>query len=73
MQLNCLEICLQELSAQEREIMIEYYSKDKLAKIQARKLLAGRLKCEMNALQVKVFRLRNTLGKCVRKCLKNSL
>ena len=70
---NCLEKCLQELSADEREIMIEYYSKDKLAKIQARKLLAERLKCDLNALQVKTFRLRNTLGKCVRKCMKNSL
>ena len=68
--LDCLEKCLSELEIEDRELIIEYYSKDKLEKIKTRKLLAQKLKCEMNALQVRVFRLRNSLGKCVQKCMK---
>ena len=70
---KCLDECLKALSAEERGIVIEYYRKDKLEKIQARKLLADRLQCEMNALQMRVFRIRNLLRKCVQKCMKISL
>ncbi len=70
---DCLETCLDQLAADEKEIVLEYYSQEKIKKIEARKELARRLNYEMNALHVKVFRLRAVLGKCIKKCLEKSL
>ena len=71
--IECLNKCLGELSAEEREIFIEYYGQEKEKKSLARKKIAGRLHCEMNTLHVRVFRLRGVLAKCIEKCMKKSL
>ena len=71
--IECLNKCLSELSAQEREIFIEYYAQEKEKKSIARKKIAERIQCEMNSLHVRVFRLRGFLAKCIENCMKKSL
>ena len=65
---KCLELCLAELPRTSRELILEYYSHEKRAKIECRKQLAIKLGITTGALQVKVSRVRATLASCVRKC-----
>jgi RNA polymerase sigma factor (sigma-70 family) len=71
--MRCLEKCLAELSAADREIFIEYYAPEGEKKSEHRKKIAARMGCAMNALQVKIFRLRGQLAGCMKKCMKNNL
>ncbi|CAN5123071.1 hypothetical protein BH20ACI1_BH20ACI1_07680 [soil metagenome] len=65
---ECLEKCLTKLSDEERDLIIEYYSFEKDEKIEHRRKLAEKLKMKTSALQVKVYRLRKILRKCIEKC-----
>ena len=66
---ECLHSCLQELSAEKRELILSYYAKEKQAKIDQRAALAKRLGTSVETLRVRVYRIRNTLEKCVEQCL----
>ena len=66
---KCLKNCLQNLKADQRELIIEYYSKDKRAKIDTRKLLAQKLDITLKLLRTQTCRIRNKLQKCVNKCV----
>lgn len=65
---DCLEGCLAKLSDENRELILAYYQQEKGAKIQNRRLLASRLKIPINALRIRVFRIRERLEACVREC-----
>jgi RNA polymerase sigma factor (sigma-70 family) len=67
---ECLEQCLQELSASDRELVLAYYQQEQ-PKIDHRKQLARRLQIGPNALRVKVHRIRLALQSCIEKCLQN--
>lgn len=67
---ECLERCLQQLSAEDRELILLYYQEEKQAKIDIRRNLAERLDIETNNLRVRVHRIRKTLHKCIKNCLK---
>ncbi|MDQ4121215.1 MAG: hypothetical protein M3209_07200 [Acidobacteriota bacterium] len=71
-QLNCLELCLQQLSEDSRKMILGYYYNDKQAKIDHRKKLAETLGITQNALRIKTNRIRSKLEECVFKCLKNN-
>ena len=66
---ECLHSCLQELSAEKRELILSYYAKEKQAKIDQRAALAKRLGTSVETLRVRVYRIRNGLEKCVERCL----
>lgn len=70
---ECLNECLGKLSPEEKEIFLAYYGQGKEKKSAARRKLAGRLGCEMNTLQVRIFRLRGVLSKCIENCMKKKL
>lgn len=65
---ECLKKCLEELSDEESDLIIEYYSSGKDEKIEHRKKLAEKMEIKAGALQVKVCRLRKILRKCIEKC-----
>jgi len=69
----CLEKCLAELSAEDRTLVLGYYSESKQAKIDKRKQLADRYGLSLNTLRNRVFRLNQRLALCVTSCLENSL
>ena len=66
---ECFRGCLQNLSREERELIIEYYEEEKRAKIEGRKELAARLNLPLNALRIRAHRIRSRLEACVRACL----
>ena len=68
--MDCLRRCLERLPAEDRDLITQYYQEQKRAKIDLRQQLAQRFKIDLNALRVRAFRLRNSLQKCVRKCLR---
>lgn len=71
MRAQCLDVCLQKLSAQNRELILGYYNRDKQAKIDGRHELARQLDISMATLRVRMYRLRATLQGCVERCLRS--
>jgi DNA-directed RNA polymerase specialized sigma24 family protein len=69
MEYECLESCLEKLTVNVRELIVEYYRKDRRAKIEHRKNLAERLSLTMGALQIKTCRIRAGLLKCIKDCV----
>ncbi len=66
---KCLENCLKKLSDSDRKLVVRYYSENKIAKIELRRKIAEELELNAGTLHTKVYRLRNTLRKCIQKCL----
>ena len=67
--LTCLRSCLQTLSTDNRELIIEYYQGEKGEKIQNRKKLMDRLGVPVNTLRMRALRLREKLQSCVEECV----
>ena len=66
---ECLNACLQKLSADKRELILGYYAKEKQAKIDHRTELAQKMEISVETLRVRVYRIRGTLEKCIEQCL----
>jgi RNA polymerase sigma factor (sigma-70 family) len=66
---ECLEACLKTLPASQQQLIVEYYGKEKSAKIENRRTLAEKLEISVSALQVKAFRIRVRLKECVQNCI----
>jgi RNA polymerase sigma factor (sigma-70 family) len=65
---SCLKKCLGELSVEQRELIVDYYQKEKVEKIEHRKNLAQMLGISVNVLQVRAHRIRQSLYDCIKKC-----
>jgi DNA-directed RNA polymerase specialized sigma24 family protein len=66
---ECLERCMQKLTAENRTLVIEYYRNERQAKIDHRKRLAEQLGIAINALRIRAFRIRAALQECVTNCV----
>jgi len=66
---ECLERCIQQLSSQNRILVLQYYQLEKRAKIDHRKQLAAQLGIAVNALRIRACRIRTALQKCVQSCI----
>jgi RNA polymerase sigma factor (sigma-70 family) len=67
---ECLQFCLQEMSADKRELIRGYYAKEKQAKIEHRRELAQRLGIPIETLRVRAYRSTTSLKQCIERCLK---
>lgn len=67
---ECLQSCLQELSRENRGLILAYYAKEKQAKIDHRSELAQSFGISVETLRVKVYRIRASLEQCIERCLK---
>lgn len=67
--LECLRTCLQTLSSDNRELILQYYQGEKSEKIRNRKKLLDRLGVPVNTLRMRTLRLRERLQGCVEECL----
>lgn len=66
---ECLERCLEQLTPENRRLVLRYYQADKHAKIDSRKELAQQMGVALNALRLRVFRIRSALQVCVLQCM----
>lgn len=70
--LACLRSCLGKLTASERNLILQYYRYGTEGKIHRRKELAATLGIPLNALRIRVFRIRARLSECTTNCLQNA-
>lgn len=68
----CLRSCLIALGHEGRDLLLAYHQGDGADRIRIRKRLADGLGIPMNALRIRVHRLRGRLEDCVHGCLENS-
>src|SRR4026207_1181025 len=66
---RCLEECLDNLSLENRNLVLQYYQSERKARIDQRKLLAKELGIRLNALRIRAHRIRLTLQECLQNCL----
>lgn len=66
---ECLQTCLKKLSAENCKLIVDYYAKEKQAKIDHRSELAEQLGVSIETLRVKVYRIRLSLQNCIERCL----
>ena len=66
---ECLRSCLQKLSTENRKLIVDYYAKEKQAKIDHRSELAQQLGISVETLRVKIYRIRVSLQGCIERCL----
>lgn len=67
--LDCLRDCLQTLSTDNRDLILQYYHGEKSEKIQNRKRLIDQLGISVNTLRMRALRLRERLQECVEQCM----
>lgn len=65
---DCLEKCLSELSGENRELILDYYSEEKQAKIKLHDQLAEKLNLTKTALRMKIVRIKQKLKICLEEC-----
>jgi DNA-directed RNA polymerase specialized sigma24 family protein len=63
-----LDRCLRMLKPEQRELIVEYYRDSRREKIERRRRLAKRLGISMNALGIRVHRIRDALMRCMKSC-----
>jgi DNA-directed RNA polymerase specialized sigma24 family protein len=66
---DCLDKCLNKLSPANRELILEYFSEAKLAKIELHRQLSKSMATSQTALRMRVMRIKRTLTICVRECM----
>ena len=69
--IDCLRECLQELSSENRELILQYYNGEKRAKIDSRRKLAERLGVPIHTLRMRALRIRENLQRAVENCPKH--
>ena len=65
--LECLRRCLQQLPADQRDLVLRYHQGEN--NIRNRQALADQMGIPMNALRIRVHRVRRKLESCVHSCL----
>jgi DNA-directed RNA polymerase specialized sigma24 family protein len=60
---------MKDFAPENRRLVLEYYSKDKSAKIAQRKKMAERLGISETTLRVRMHRIRASLQICLETCL----
>jgi RNA polymerase sigma factor (sigma-70 family) len=66
---DCLDRCMDDLADEDRKLVRRYYEEEKSAKIDNRRVIATELGISVNALRIRVHRLRTQLQACMRSCL----
>jgi DNA-directed RNA polymerase specialized sigma24 family protein len=66
---ECFERCLNELPLESRQLILQYYSNERRAKIDGRRALAQHMSIPLNALRNRAQRIRNRLEGCVDGCI----
>jgi DNA-directed RNA polymerase specialized sigma24 family protein len=66
---ECLDKCLGELSPESRNLILDYFSEVKLAKIELHQRLSKSLEMTQTALRMRVMRIKQKLKICVQECM----
>lgn len=69
---RCLDECMDQLRADHRTLILEYFSMEKQRRIDNRKELGRGLNTTPQALRVRVYRIKETLAICVKRCVEQN-
>lgn len=69
---NCLEKCLAHFAPDESQLIVNYYQQEKKAKINNRKTIAEDMGVTVNALRMRICRLKADLQQCLIDCFKRA-
>ena len=70
---RCLERCIARLSEEDRGLLLKDYGAKGQTQAERRKALADELEITLNALRIRVYRIRTALKECIEKCIQDSL
>ena len=70
---DCFELCLADLPADGRALLLRYYEGERHAKISNRRQIAETLGLSENALRSRVQRLRDRLERCLQACVSRKM
>jgi RNA polymerase sigma factor (sigma-70 family) len=73
LRLNCIESCMESLSAENRDLIINYYKDQGGVKIDNRKELAKSLGITLVALRIRVHKIKAKIEDCFYRCLKRKI
>ena len=68
---DCLGFCLRHAGKEIEKMILAYYSGEGQVKIANRKALAEQLGIPLNALRVRIYRIRTSLEMCIENCVRN--
>jgi DNA-directed RNA polymerase specialized sigma24 family protein len=66
---ECLDKCLAELSPESRNLILDYFSEARLAKIELHRRISASLEMTQTALRMRVMRIKQKLKICVQECM----
>jgi len=66
---DCFEKCLEKLSPESRNLLLDYFSEAKQAKIQLHRRISANLAMTQTALRMRVMRIKQKLKICVQECM----
>jgi DNA-directed RNA polymerase specialized sigma24 family protein len=66
---ECLDKCLAKLSAESRDLLLDYFSEAKQAKIELHRRISENLDMTQTALRMRVMRTKQKLKICVQECM----
>jgi DNA-directed RNA polymerase specialized sigma24 family protein len=66
---ECLDECLDKLSPESRDLLLDYFSEAKLRKIELHRRISESLRTTQTALRMRVMRSKQKLKICVQECM----
>jgi RNA polymerase sigma factor (sigma-70 family) len=66
---ECLDKCLKKLPKESRNLILDYFSESKQAKVDLHKKMSDALGISKTALRMKILRIKKKLKMCIQKCL----
>lgn len=73
LEFRCLERCIEHLTEEDRALLLKDYGAKGRTQAERRKVLAEELGISLNALRIRVYRIRTALKECIEKCIQGSL
>ncbi len=67
--LSCLTRCLNQLPTEQRRALLRYHQGEARSRIVARQRMASTLGIPLQALRLRMFRIREALERCIRNCM----
>ena len=67
--MKCLDECLAKLPRSDSQMILEYYEKQRRAKIDSHREISSRMGLRPEALRARVYRIRVKLRNCILECL----
>jgi DNA-directed RNA polymerase specialized sigma24 family protein len=66
---ECLDKCLEKLSPESRDLLLEYFSEARQAKIELHRRISESLAMTQTALRMRIMRTKQKLKVCVQECM----